>query len=477
MDNQNIVFVSGMFNILHPGHFRLLKYAAEQGSKLIVGVFPDEQNPHITVGEEERLQNLMALSFVDEAFILTKNVEEYISEIKPDIIVKGWEHHDKENPEKKAIESYGGRIIFSSGDIKISGFSSLENNNELSAFKTISKPQGFMKRHNFNAMSLQNILTKFESLNVCVIGDIIVDNYVNCQAVGMSREDPTIVVRPADSTLYLGGAGIVAAHASGLGAQVHFISVSGNDDAGEFSKEKLKEYGVNSHIFIDESRPTTQKKRYRANGKTMLRVNEYSDHPISTSICDLIMDKLQHLIYDIDVIIFSDFSYGMLPQNIVDNITVLANKHNITIAADSQTSSQVGNIARFSNVSLITPTEHEARTSTKNFADGLVSLSEKIRETTNAHNVVITLAEEGLFISGNNHENIIVNDRLPALQKVASDPAGAGDALLVTMAMTLATGGNIWEATYLGALSSALQVSRIGNIPLKYETLFEVLSS
>ncbi len=474
------VFISGMFNVLHPGHFRVLKYAASLGKRLVVGVFSDALAPAVTVGQQERLQNLEALAFIDDVFILDKSPDLYISKNKPDIVVKGWEHHDQHNPEKEIVEAYGGRLIFSSGEVNITGFSKSETP-ENSAIKTISKPQGFMQRHNFNSISLQAILERFESLNVCVLGDIIVDQYVTCQAVGMSREDPTIVVRPAGSEFYLGGAGIVSAHASGLGAQVHFLSVSGDDEAGKFSADKLKEYGVNARVFLDDSRPTTQKKRYRANGKTMLRVNEYSDHPISQKLQSQILDHIQNIIHDLDVIIFSDFSYGVLPQKMVDAITELANGHGVILAADSQTSSQTGNITRFKNVSLVTPTEHEARTATKNYVDGLVKLSDAMRKMTDARNVVITLSEEGIFVSGASVQNgikfDIINDRLHAFQSSAVDPAGAGDALLVTSSMCLAAGSTIWEAMYMGSLASAIQVSRVGNLPLQHKELNEVLLS
>jgi len=476
---QATVFVSGMFNVLHPGHFRFLKYASGLGNKLIVGVLSDRIVPEVTIPQKERLQNLRSLDFIDEAFILDDDPEKFIEKTKPDIVVKGWEHHNEENPEKKILESYGGKLFFSSGDINKTGFKS-QDRTPHSIIKTIARPKGFIQRHNFTVLSTLELLEKFESLNVCVLGDIIIDDYVDCQPVGMSREDPTIVVRPSETKRYLGGAGIVSAHAHSLGAQVHFISVCGDDEAGIFSAKKLKEYGVNAQVFTDESRPTTQKKRYRASGKSMLRVNNYSDHPISETISNKILEHINNIIYDLDVIIFSDFSYGVLPQRMVDTIIDIANKHGIITAADSQTSSQTGNITRFKEVSLVTPTEHEARTATKNYADGLVKLSDNIRNMTKAHNVIITLSEDGLFISGTdcdkNNVCEITNDRLPALVETAIDPAGAGDALLVTSAMCLASGGSIWEAMFLGSIASAVQVSRVGNTPLELEIIHEALT-
>ena len=110
-----------------------------------------------------------------------------------------------------------------------------------------------------------------------MIGDTIVDEYVQCDPLGMSQEDPTIVVTPIMTNKFLGGAGIVAAHARALGAgKVSFITVTGDDESSVYVAEKLKAYGVDSKIIKDDSRPTTVKKRYRAGNKTLLRVVNFA---------------------------------------------------------------------------------------------------------------------------------------------------------------------------------------------------------
>ena len=76
-----------------------------------------------------------------------------------------------------------------------------------------------MIKHGALHSNLKSILSSFANLNVCVIGDLIVDEYIACDPLGMSQEDPTIVVTPIDKSIFLGGAGIVAAHAASLGAR------------------------------------------------------------------------------------------------------------------------------------------------------------------------------------------------------------------------------------------------------------------
>ena len=100
---------------------------------------------------------------------------------------------------------------------------------------TIVKPQDFMKRHAFSFDMLKDLVKRFKGLRVAVIGDLIVDEYITCDALGMSQEDPTIVVTPLDKKRFLGGAGIVAAHARSLGASVEYVSVCGFDEPADFA--------------------------------------------------------------------------------------------------------------------------------------------------------------------------------------------------------------------------------------------------
>ncbi len=91
-------------------------------------------------------------------------------------------------------------------------------------------------------------MDRMASLRVCVIGDTIVDEYVQCDPLGMSQEDPTIVVTPIVTDKFVGGAGIVAAHARYLGAHsVDFIFVVGDDDAGQYVANRLKSFGLGTH--------------------------------------------------------------------------------------------------------------------------------------------------------------------------------------------------------------------------------------
>lgn len=464
------VFVYGDFNILHPGHLRLLKFAKESGDYLIVGINSDKISKK-GISQEIRLESVQATSYVNESFILNESPIEYIKNNKPDIVVKGKEHEDKENYELDIINSYGGKLLFSSGEI---GFSSLDllKEDSLSSKQNLKHSIAYQKRHNFELEDLKEIVEKFSKLNILVIGDTIVDEYITCEPLGMSQEDPTIVVSPLFTETFIGGAAIVASHAKTLGANVEFISVCGDDDSAIYVQDELNKLNIQTSIFTDTTRPTTLKQRFRANTKTMLRVNHLKQHGISKNIQIQIIEKIEQSAASLNLIIFSDFSYGVLTNELINKITMIANKNNIIMTADSQSSSQVGDISKFLNMTLVTPTEREIRLSLNDFKSGLVVLSQNLSKKSNAKYIFTTLGAEGVMIF-NSNENELLTDNINALGNIVKDVSGAGDSLLTTSSMALSVGANIWESAYLGSIASAIQISRIGNIPIKKDELLK----
>lgn len=472
------VFVSGNFNVVHPGHLRLLRFAKECGGRLVVGVFSDRlAGDAAHVPEQLRLEGIQSNSWVDEAFVMEEDVTAVISRLRPDIVVKGKEHESQYNPELKVLQSYSGKLLFSSGETVFSSLDILRKEFYAPDVGSISLPNDYLDRHGITTARLREVTSSFAGMKVCVIGDLIVDEYITCQPLGMSQEDPTIVVTPIDSTKFIGGAGIVAAHAAGLGAQVRFASIIGEDEAARLAAESLREAGVQSDLVVDESRPTTLKQRFRSEGKTLLRVSHLHQNAIGAELQRRMLEHVEQAVDAAHLLVFSDFNYGCLTRALVEKIIPMAKERGLMLAADSQSSSQVGDISRFQHMDLLTPTEREARISTRNQEDGLVVLAEALRERSAAKNILLKLGEEGLLIhAGDGSDPDWQTDRIGSLNSAPRDVAGAGDCLLITAALTLASGGDIWEAACLGSLAAAVQVGRVGNTPIQQHELRKELT-
>lgn len=468
------VLITGNFNILHSGHLRLFRYAKELAKKLYVGVNSEDRSTNKVVAQNIRIENLKSINLIDKVIVIDKSIKKLIEDIKPDIVLKGKEHEKKNNIEKSIIEKYGGKLIFGSGEIfiKTSDLVKNKSNPKYNKFTT-NISADFLKRNKIKLDSdIIAIIKKFKNLKTLVIGDLIIDEYIESIPLGMSQEDPTIVVSPFSSNKFVGGAGIVAAHASNLGSKVDFISVCGDDELYEYAKIELKKNNVKTFLIKDFSRPTTLKKRYRAKNKTLLRVSHLNQSMIEKHIQAKILKIIKEKIDNYNLVVFSDFNYGCLPENLIKKITDLCISKNIYVVADCQSSSQIGDISKYKNTYLITPTEREARLAMKDNQSGLIVLCQNILKKTKSKNIFLKLGEEGVIIYSSDGSKS-KTDSVSALNPSAKDVAGAGDSMLISSGLSIAAGADIWTSSLIGSIAAAIQVSKTGNLPI---TSYDILN-
>jgi rfaE bifunctional protein kinase chain/domain len=467
---RTVVFVSGNFNVLHPGHIRLLKFAAECGDLLVVGINRDGADTQFPLAL--RLEGVRSIGLVDACVVTGSDIVEVLQALRPDVVVKGHEHEGRYNVESSVVRSYGGKIIFSSGGPQFSAIDHLTHDAAERRLPGLIQPVAFLERHQISPERATSAIQSFSKLKIVVIGDLIVDEYIDCAALGMSREDPTLVVSPQNSRMFAGGAAIVAMHARSLGAHVSYVGVCGADSCADFVRSRLEAVGVEGYLVPDASRPTTLKQRFRASGKTLLRVSHVRQHAVDQEISARLLEAARSALVGANLLIFSDFNYGCLPQRLVDDLVGFCSSQAIPMVADSQASSQLSDVSRFSGMLLMTPTEYEARLATEDKDAGLVSLAEALLTKSSAENLFITLGAEGMFVLGKRgRDSRLESDQLPALNSAPQDVSGAGDCLLACASMALVAGCSIWEAAYLGSLAAAIQVGKVGNVPVTVDEI------
>ena len=200
-NRSGIVFVSGIFNVLHPGHVRLLRFARSLGRELVVGVLSDDLAGEVaTLPERQRLEAVESLKVVDRAFVIHDSVVEAIEALQPATVVKGREHRLVDNPEESALLAHGGILVFSSGDSFYNVTEADVGPASVHRGRPLELPVEFMRQHNLGRRRLAQIVQELRGIRVLVVGDVIVDEYVSCHPLGMSREDPTLVVTPIETT-------------------------------------------------------------------------------------------------------------------------------------------------------------------------------------------------------------------------------------------------------------------------------------
>ena len=397
----------GTFNIIHPGHLRYLESAKKHGLKLVVAV----ENVLNRKGNQkerifsltQRAKSLAQLRIVDYVIAIDGfTLVDLVNLLKPENIVLGREYADDTGLVSKTIQrikEYGGKVYFDAGEVHYANSDLYHDNYTNERQKRENQLKEISKKHKIQEDSLLRAIKDFNKMKLLVVGDTILDQYVGCDALGMSSEAPVLVVKELESRLYIGGAAVVASHIAALGAECFYVSVVGNDSQASSIKEMLADSRVKVNLISDESRPTTFKTRFIVEKQKVFRLSRLKDHILTDIVEDKVIRAIKRIGNQVDGIVISDFVYGVITPKVLDAISEVAKKKNIKIFGDIQCSTQHGDIKKFKNFDSIFPTEKEARIALGSNDDGVESVAKSLLELTNASNLVLKMVRRIYRIS------------------------------------------------------------------------------
>jgi len=476
---QNKVICFGHFSYLHAGHVRYFNYASKNEKSLCVVITcgpGDKSGSAFSI--EDRIQLLKRISDVQE-FILCDHdsLSNLINKLDNcDLVLSksGLAHTDLTELELiELLETVNSRLILLEGDegklVETLSFSTEEVTS-----KHVEEFTFRCKACSINLQEIANILKKKTLMNVLVIGDLIIDDYVATEALGISAEAPVIVVREVESRKYVGGAGVVAKNLAAFGSDVTILGVVGEDSEAEYVAQNLGESGVVPSLVVDSSRPTVFKRRYLSGHTKLLRVSRMSKLSLSSNIEDKLVEKLDYLVQSCDAVVVSDFQYGVVNKKTIMHLETLAKKYQKQIFVDVQCSSQIGRINKLSSCYAIFPTEKEARITISDSQVDIEHLGQDILELCDSHYCILKLGEEGLILFERKSQKRF---QLPALSVNAIDVAGAGDSLLASVVYGFANKLTMKECVALGSVVASLNVENLGNEPVSIDKVINRLEA
>ena len=208
----------------------------------------------------------------------------------------------------------------------------------------------------------------------------------------------------------------------------------------------------------------------------MFRVSRLKDHSLDKVTEDQIISELKMSAKDIDAILVSDFVYGVITPKILKEIKRLSKENKLKIFGDLQCSSQLGNITKFTDFDLITPTEREARIGLSNKDDSLEKISNLLLTKTGSKNLIMKLGSDGLIAYEKTEDGFINRQHFSALSVNPTDVTGAGDSLISAIAVAISSGIPFMEATAIGVNMASIAVETVGNFPIELSKLKKRLS-
>jgi len=475
---KECVMTYGHFSTIHPGHIRYLRNARKYGKIIVVALMgdnaADSNNNRFEFAATDRAETLALMGIADIIVILNGDeLTEAINVVNPGVLVLGTEMKTDRRVADAidVVSGYGGNVRFSSGENIYANTVLLGDSESSLKKRRVEEYIRTCTRAGVSRERLNRYMEEWGDTRLIVLGDSVVDQYAACEAVGMSAEAPVIVVRERESRNFVGAAGVVASHIRALGASCEYISVIGDDETGKFIEEELTAQGIGCWLSRDTSRPTTLKKRYIVDNQKLFRVSKLEDHRLDEDVEAEVIERVRDLAPKADGIVISDFVYGVVTDRVLKEVTKVAKEYGLYLFGDVQCSSQVGEITRFENFSLLCPNEKELRYAMRDKTSGIEVLCQSLLSRSNTKRLIVKLAGEG-FIAYEREDGGKVNRlAFPALSVNPVDVTGAGDSVLAVMATGIASGQPIIEVAALACVMASLSVETMGNIPIGIDKL------
>ncbi len=310
--------------------------------------------------------------------------------------------------------------------------------------------------------------------SVLCIGDIILDSYSHGDVKRISPEAPIPVLKINNNKYeVLGGCGNVAKNISGAGSKCHIISVCGDDEESKVLKKLLKDSKkITFNLLTDNSRCTTKKIRFVSGNQQILRVDKEFNKPISSKLETKILSILRSKIDFFDVIVLSDYSKGLLTNNLLKSTIELSRKKNKLIIVDPKKI----DFSPYKGANIITPNYKELLQASniekelkkEENAKVVVRLSRKLLKKYNFDAIVTTRSSDGISIVDKKNNYL----HLPSKAQEVFDVSGAGDTVIAYVASGIANGRSLFNATEIANDAAGFAVGKFGTTVVNEKDLF-----
>jgi len=293
--------------------------------------------------------------------------------------------------------------------------------------------------------------------HIAVIGDLMIDEYIwgNCDRI--SPEAPVQVVSVNKESAVLGGAGNVLSNLAALDAQVSLYSVIGDDSNAPRLQSLIDTLTLTQSTLISESgRVTTKKSRIIASGQQVLRFDDETTTPIALGSQVALFEALQKNLATYDAILLSDYGKGVLTSNLCKDIISHANALHIPVLVDPKGT----DYSKYKDATLLTPNKKEASLASNIEIKDNASLSKALhyfKDELALEYAIITLSEDGIGLLDDEVKNI------PTVAREVFDVTGAGDTVLASLGVALASGIDIVAACKFANKAAAVVVAKVGS--------------
>ena len=320
---------------------------------------------------------------------------------------------------------------------------------------------------------LLQLVSCFPKIQVSVVGDLILDSYLECAALGVANEAPVPFLEISGQTHALGGAANVANNMARLGVKTVLAGVVGSDKEAELLCDLVKKAGIEFHPLVTE-RPTTRKTRVLAGGHYYLRLDDEDATPLDNRLSQILIQQVSEPLQRSQILLVSDYDKGMLKGSFAADLGAMAETAKLRIVGDIKPQ----NMPYWKKLYGITPNLSEARMLYSSLHPGSpcpespVELAQLLGQTLSC-SIVLKMSDKGVIAiapMGTSHS-------FPALCLNPKNVAGAGDTLVAVLAAALSCNADWHDAALLANLAASIAVSHEGTYAVPADELSKAIQN
>lgn len=299
---------------------------------------------------------------------------------------------------------------------------------------------------------MKELNPRFDSAQVLVVGDVMLDRYWHGGASRISPEAPVPVVKVDQLEDRVGGAGNVALNIASLGAGAALVGIVGRDEAARSLQERLHAAGIHTSLQAAENRPTVTKLRVISRQQQLLRMD--FEEAFSSEDSAAVVQRAVELMQGVAVLVLSDYAKGALrdPQPLI----AAARSLGVKVLVDPK-----GNdFVRYAGATLLTPNYAEFEAVVGGCPDEatLVAKGHELIDRLRLEALLITRGERGVTLLRGSAPPL----HLPARAREVYDVTGAGDTVIAVLASALGAGQDLPTAVGLANLAAGIVVGKLG---------------
>jgi len=326
-------------------------------------------------------------------------------------------------------------------------------------------------------VDVQALLGAMSERRVAVIGDVMLDAYLIGPVERISPEAPVPVLEVTSQRFELGGAANVARCLAELGAEVRLSGIVGDDTEGERLTDLARQLRIDVRdVVVDDERPTTCKTRVVARCQQVIRLDRESRSDATGDVEQRLIDRVVSLCRWADAIVLSDYAKGVLTHAVCRAAIEAAGKTPVIVDPKALPWDQ------YRGATVIKPNRYEAQKFAGASLDddaGAFDVASRLAERLRVTHALITRGAAGMTLAarrGDRQDDQLDCIHFPARPHELVDVTGAGDVVSATLALSLAAGADIRDATWLANVAAGVKVGKSGAAAVSPQELLGALS-